>query len=325
MSDYVEQTVQDTPVEEKRYTYQPQDESGRPIGGPQVIKYHTQDELTAGLVEQNTLLLRKLRQKTRNERLGIVETENIGTEVPRYVGPVDFSPRSLSNDEYAEIARDLTDPVTAVEAQKRLFEASMGASADQVGETLRTLQEEVMSTRAVGEANAFVAETPEFYKCPENAETLAAYLSRYNLAPIKDNFTFAFNKLNELDPSPFITRPADIPAPVPVIAAPAEVHEPVLTVHDGPRAGEFPVIGLGSGLTRENAGDEGQPVMPVGDDIVFDVTREGKLTRLTGLSAVNAMPGDEYGRRIRNERNFQKKVDALYAAEEKKKRQAAGR
>jgi hypothetical protein len=317
----IEQSVQDAPVlEEQRYIYQPIDENGRNIGAPQVIKYHTEEELRNKLVEQNTLLLRKLRQKTKNERLGIVENEEIGTEVTRYVGPVEFSPRTLSNEEYAEIAHDLTNPETAIEAQKRLFEASLGASADKVGETLRSLQEDVMATRAVAEANAFIAETPEFYKCEENANTLAAYLSRYNLAPILANFKYAFNKLNELDPSPFVTRPSDIPTPVTVASEPV-VREPVLTVHEEPRSTEFPSIGLGSGLTRETSGDV-QPVVTVGEDIFYDVSRDGKLVRLTGLAAVNAMPGDEYGRRIRNERNFQKKVDSLYVAEAAKKRQA---
>ena len=323
MSETQETPIVSTVVEEKRYTYQPTDESGRPIGAPQVIKYRTDDELRDKLVEQSTLLLRKLRQKTRNERLGIVETDEIGTEVPRYVGPVEFTPRTLSNEEYSEIARDLTDPITAVEAQKRLFEASLGASADKVGETLRNLQEEVMATRAVGEAKAFMAETPEFYQCQENGEILATYLSRYNLAPIKDNFRFAFNKLNELNPSPFVVRPLNVTAPEPVVNVPVVAPEPMVTTHDGPRPEEFPLVGLGSGLTREIAGDEGQSATPAGDDIVYDVPRDGKLVRLTGLAAVNAMPGDEYGRRIRNERNFQKKVDALYTAEAKKKQQAA--
>lgn len=310
--------------EEKRYNYQPVDEDGRPIGAPQVIKYHTEEELRDKLVEQNTLLLRKLREQTRKGRLGIVEEDEIAAEVPRYVGPIEFNPRTLSNEEYAEIAQELTDPTTAVEAQKKLFEASLGASPDKVGETLRLLQEEVMANRAVAEANAFKAETPAYFECQKNAETLTAYLSRYNLAPIKANFKFAFQKLNEMDPPVLVARPVDIPAPV-VVEEPTEEKPdlPVAPVDAGPRPTEFPVAGIGTGLTRDLAGDTGNPPTPAGEDIVYEIPRDGQLVRLTGLAAINAMPGDEYGRRLRTERNFQRKVDALYAAESKKRQQAA--
>ena len=59
-------------VEERTHIYQPTDEQGRPIGGKQVIKYTTQDELVNKLQEQNVLIfLRKLREETRKNRLGI--------------------------------------------------------------------------------------------------------------------------------------------------------------------------------------------------------------------------------------------------------------
>ena len=46
---------------ELRYEYQPTDEHGRPLGGKQVIKYTTPDELASKLVGQNTQLVRRLR------------------------------------------------------------------------------------------------------------------------------------------------------------------------------------------------------------------------------------------------------------------------
>src|ERR1700734_4059862 len=65
------------------HEYQPTDEMGRPIGGKQVLKYRTMDELVNKIQEQNVLVIRKLREVTRKNRLGIVEKDTIADEAPR--------------------------------------------------------------------------------------------------------------------------------------------------------------------------------------------------------------------------------------------------
>ena len=81
----VEQVIEQ-PVE-KIYKYQPTDETGRPIGGVQVIKYTTPEELADKLRDQNVLLVRKLREQTRKVRLGVVEEEEISEDAQRYNSP----------------------------------------------------------------------------------------------------------------------------------------------------------------------------------------------------------------------------------------------
>src|SRR4051812_11783532 len=98
----------ETPVEQT-YIYQPTDDSGRPIGGKQVIKYTTNDELVKELEKRNILLIRKLRQETKKNRLGISEDEDLGENVEHLAEPIQFAPRDLSNEELYEISRDLLD------------------------------------------------------------------------------------------------------------------------------------------------------------------------------------------------------------------------
>ena len=95
---------------EKEYRYQPKDEQGRKLGGEQVIKYKTNEELADKLVEQNVNLVRALREQTRKNRLGIVDTENIPEGAAKFEVPLEFNPRALTPDERIQFSRDLLDP-----------------------------------------------------------------------------------------------------------------------------------------------------------------------------------------------------------------------
>lgn len=303
MSDTIIEPVTEVP-EEKIYRYQPLDEHGRPIGGEQVLKYTTQEELTSKLVEQNNLLIRKLREKTKKERLGIVETEEISPEVARFQGPIEFKPRDLTNEEYAELARDLTDPNTAVEAQRKLVEASFGAAPEAISSTLQSLQEQVLAAQAVAEATAFMTETPEYFQCQENGDAIVAYLSRYGLAPTRANYRYAYDKLMSQDPPVLIQRPVAAPV-VPAPVTPVEEAVPVRAAQPKFEGG------IPTGFNRDMVSDEGTPNNP-SNDITYQITRGGQLVTLKGLDAINAMPGDEYGRRLRRDPSFAKKVEKLY-------------
>jgi hypothetical protein len=280
-------------VEVKSYTYQPTDEENRPIGGVQVIKYTTQEELVDKLRTQNTLLIRKLRQETKKGRLGIGEDDVIPESAPRFNSPLEFNPRDLSDDERYDISRRLLDPTTAADAASALVEARLGAPLDQIGKTMQEIQRDNLSLRAKVEANAFVAENPDYYKCPENFEALASWIVRYNLAPVKDNFQKAYDTLKAMG-NVLIDGPA---APVVI---PEPVVEPV----------PVPVVRVPSGLTREEASDSGVLVR-TGSDITYELVVGGQKHVLSGLAAINAMPGEEYKRRLLTDKEFGKKVEKL--------------
>lgn len=313
----VEEVIEviETPPElpELRYTYQPTDESGRNLGGPQVIKYKTQDELVSKISEQNTLLLRKLRAETRRNRLGISESEEIAPEAPRFSAPAEFTPRELSNEERFQLSRDLLDPEKSIEAQATLFEASVGVTPEVLRNTLRNVQQSTMEARARDEANAFVRANPEYILCQENADAINQWLARYDLAPVLQNFQRAYETLRKQDPPIIITRnvpePISEPAPIPVVvpaieAAPEPVLQRTQPTYEPAR--------IPTGLSRENANSTGTLPAP-GSNITYTIMdAKGQPVRtFTGLAAVNAMPGEEYGNRLKRDPNFAKQVQKL--------------
>jgi len=298
MSEQLENQVE-TPVEQK-YIYQPTDDSGRPIGGKQVIKYTTQDELIKELEKRNVLLIRKLRQETKNNRLGISEDEDLGADVQHLADPVEFLPRDLTQEELYEISRDLIDPTKAADAQSKLIEAKLGAPLESLGKTLQSIQQDNIGLRAKVEANAFVNSNPDYYKCDENMDAIVGWMIRYNLAPIATNFQKAYDTLKSqgviIEGPPIIEQQPVIPA-VPESPAKQEVVEEGV-IQRVP----------GVSITRENTSDAATPT-PLGSDITYTV---GGRT-LTGLAALKAMPSEEYKRRLLTDREFGKKVDKLDA------------
>ena len=297
----IEQVVEQPIVlEEKVYRYQPTDDEGRAIGGPQVIKYHTQEELTEKLQEQNVLLIRKLRKETRNNRLGILENEIIPDDAQRFTGIVELKPRQLSDEERYEISRKLLDPATAYEATSTLLEAELGAPLKTFSEAFQGLQQDQIKLRARLEADAFVASNPDYYKCGENFEAITSWMLRYDLAPVKDNFQKAYETLKSQ--RILINGPAVVqePAPVPVVEKPVVVVPPPVQ----------PVVGISSGLNRDNSSDVGA-LPQSGSDVVYEVIRGGQKVILTGLQAISAMPSEEYKNRLLHDKDFAKKVDKL--------------
>lgn len=320
-------------VEQKRYEYQPTDEQGRPMGGRQVILYATSEELAAKLTEQNTLLLRKLRAETRKNRLGIVENETIPDDAARYEEELTFEPRSLTGEERYKISRDILDPEKVNDVGSLIVEATLGAKPEKIRKKLTSLDASVTRIQARMECDAFVAANPDYVKCNENFEAITNWMLRYDLAPVKANFQKAYDTLRAAgvlvetyaDVTP---APEPTPAPTPVaVVEPAPVVEPEPVVEPTPApvvetpkpASSTPRIP--TGFTRDTSDDVGVP-RSVESDIVYEVVVNGQKKRFTGLAAINAMPADEYKRRVHSDPNFVKKEQALEkeAAERRKTR-----
>lgn len=292
-------------LEVREYKYQPTDDENRPIGGLQVIKYTTNEELAEKLRDQNVLLIRKLRQETRKARLGIVENEEISEDTPRFKGFSEFHPRELTDEERYELARQLQDPTTAFAAVNTIVEASVGAPLNEIGTKITSVEGKNLALTAKLEANAFVNDNPDYYKCQENFEAITSWMVRYDLAPIKANYQKAYDTLKAQ--GVLVLGPAPIVAPVveePVVPVVEEVvNEPVV---------EQPVYRVATGLNNDNSSGVG-PIIPAGSDITYEVIINGQKRILTGLQAIKAMPGDEYKRRLMTDKEFGKKVDKLEA------------
>ena len=317
-----DETQLETPVVQE-YSYQPTDSENRPIGGRQVIKYTTQDELVQKLQDQSILLIRKLRQETKKNRLGIVEDEEIAENAQKFDGLIEFNPVELNEDQRYDISRRLLDPTTASDAASELVEARLGAPLESIGKTLRDIQQKNLNLQTKLEANAFIADNPDYYRCNENFEAIAAWINRYELAPVKANFQKAYDTLRAQGILIEGAAPIVVPVVEPVVddqslreEIPIEnqIEVPVVSATPAP-----PVHRIPSGLTRENASDAGRVVQPK-SDIVFEFVQNGQKTVLTGLAAVSAMPSDEYKRRLLTDKTFAKKVEQLEADARKPRR-----
>jgi hypothetical protein len=309
--------VQVPELPEMRFEYQPTDSNGRPIGGKQVIKYRTQEELNAFWQEQNTLLVRKLREETRKNRLGIHEDEAT-PDGPKFRSPTEFKRKQLSTDERQALSRDLLDPDRFDQATDQFFESTIGVKPSQLGDTIRSLQEDNLRFKAQVETDAFLAANPQYFKCMENYEAITSWMVRKNLEPVRENFQAAYNTLAAAGilvegdaPAPAVPA-APVRQPQPVQVDPESFPEPEVAPTQAPAQGQTETPRLSSGLNRNVASTTGT-VTSAAEAVTYELVdpRTGTRKILKGQAAINAMPADEFRRRVDRDRNFSKLVDKL--------------
>lgn len=216
---------------EQRYEYQPTDESGRPLGGLQVIVYRAPDELARKLAEQNTLLIRRLRTVTKEHRLGIKPNEVIPDDAERFASSVEFKPRELSAAERFEISQQLNDPEKFLEGVDRMLTAAVGVNAQKLTSVLNEHHLYIMQQRAGENYEAFTdsAKNNGFVDSQDSRNIMTNWMLKNELAPTVQNFNLAYSTLKEaglLQEAPVVRQE---PTPTPV-AAPAPVVPPIAPV-----------------------------------------------------------------------------------------------
>lgn len=306
--DVQEPVVEETiiaPVEpelpELTFEWQPVDENNRPMGGKQVIRYKTEEEKQQKLLHNYQEVIRRLRQETRKNRLGIKDDEALPDTAQKYITPLEFKKRQLTQDERFKLTRDLLDPESFDEAADMLLEAKLGAKPDEITQTLNDQQEAILQLKAKIEVDAFLASNPQYYRCDENLQAITGWMINKNLYPVRENFQLAYETLKRAN---ILVEPEAQSVPQPVAIEPPTPVEPT-----PPPA---PVARIPSGLNKNYGSDQG-PVREAGSDIIYEVidpvTKAKKV--LTGLAAINAMPSDEFRRRSRSDPNFDAKYDRL--------------
>lgn len=297
-------------VKEQEYRFQPTDDRGRPIGGEQVIKYKTNEELVEKITKNNVELQRELRKVTRKHRLGITEEEVIPAEAARFENPVEFKPRELTADERIVLSRDLLDPEKTQQANAKLFEANTGVTPEEFRKTMTGIQVTNLKMLAKQEADAFVLSTPSYHPCQENFETITNWMLKNNLAPVRDNFKLGYDTLKAaglLTEAPTVREePTIVKAVVDtsVNSQPIVDESSRITSQEPPQVTR-PVPQIASGLTREDAADIGP------------TPRKSGYTQ----AEINAMPSAVYKRKLLSEKGFAEAVEQLES--EKAARQQA--
>lgn len=306
--------------EEKEYRYQPKDEKGNNLGAPQVIKYKTPDELADKLAAQNTELIRLNRKLNRDIRLGNIMQDEIPADAPRVQsGQYEFKPTPLSAEERLEVIRDINDPENFDKAASRIVKATIG-DPEAVRGVLSRAEQRIAAMNAQAEAEAFRRSNPDYYVCQENFETLANWMIKNDLEPVKANFELAYEKLGPSGANLLAMRPVSSPAAqpaVPVSQPTPTPASPVATSQEAPK----PRL-ASSGLTRSNSSDGGAPAYNPEDSIVYEFQptakgRNGKMEPIgpkqvfKGREALERMPAEEYKRRFVADKSFREIVDKL--------------
>lgn len=270
------------------FEYQPTDENDRPIGAKQVFKYTDADNLREQLVQSNLHLVRKLRQVTKENRLSVFKQET----------PAEAAP--------------MTD------------------------EDVRT---SLFALRAERAAENFIRLTPEYYKCQENVESIFSWIVKNGLSPIEtESYMLAFEDLSKDDllvlgpaaPKPIavpVVEPVHIPAPIEEQVTLEEIPQPERVIEtipgyvpEPPKPEQRPTPGAG-GLNRNVADAGGYKPSSVSSDVTYTLYQKSYndknelivsgQTILYGKQALDAMPQEEYKRRLIKEPGFAAKVDKI--------------
>ena len=175
-----------------RYEYQPTDEQGRPLGGKQVLLYKTPDELADKLRDQNVSLVRKLREVTRKQRLGIEEEDELPTDLDMMPAIPKFEKKSLTPEERFQLSQDLNDPEKFEAARDQLLDS---AGYSELREAVKAQQFTTNQLLARTNAQTFFERHPEFDVCADNLAVLTSWMMKKGLQPTVRNFEIAQEKL----------------------------------------------------------------------------------------------------------------------------------
>ena len=303
-----EPVVPPAPVE-KRHTYQPTDEQGRALGGPQVIVYTTEQELVEKMTKNSIELIRKLRSVTRDNRLGKFSKEDLPADADLLPPTVQFNEKMLTAEERYSISQDLNDPTKFDSARDRLLESAIGQTPQKLRETLNQTQMTTMQLLARQNAQEWMGNHPEFYPCAENVNTICDWMVKNGLQPTVKNFEFAQTKMTEaglLLSSPIVREVPPTPAAVPVV-------EPVVETVPKP---QVPVVELARISAEQPPQENRQARVPSGLNNRTAPVNAGTLppsaTAALTLEAVERMSSDDYRKNLANP-EFRKRVDELAA------------
>ena len=180
--------VVETPAElpEKAYEYVITDDNGKQIGGKQVFKYRTQDELIEKLRDSN-VHVRRMAQKLREDKL------MNGTDVPEdatAAEPLVLRQR-LSAEERAAWEAKLEDPAEAAKAQYVL-------DRDDDRGVQNTLLTSNYENRVLLSIESFKNRNRDYVLSQDSAAKLIGYVERRGLDPTNPrNYQKAYDALRE--------------------------------------------------------------------------------------------------------------------------------
>jgi hypothetical protein len=288
---------------EKRYEYYLKDDSGRPMGGKQVIVYRTDEEFRDQLIKNQENAVRQLRKVTREKELGVDSSEPDGAE--QFQNVVEFRPRDLSPDERFQLSQKLANPETASEARDMLIESAFGQKPSVLAAQLNQQQRFMIQQTAVDNYVNFVTSGTGYYDSPANRVTITSWMGKRNYAPTVANFNIAYQRLTQaglLEVAPEVHQE---------IVPPAAVVPPVVPVEQAPKPQEPVAANPGLGSEPQPQAKRHSHVPSGLNPSVASAAGESPAVGATAtLADIDKLPADVYKAKMKDPA-FRKLVDTL--------------
>lgn len=212
----------------KRYEYQPKDEQGRPLGGAQVIEYTDEADLQRKWAAKEELLVRRLREVTRKQKLGIDDNPT-PTDAQFLNTAADLQEKPLSPEQVFEVTQKLNDPTTFVEGRDQLLESALGVSPAEFRQRYNEQQQLLLQLTVKANYDTFEkTHASDFDPSGENKQVLTDWMLRKGLAPTVANFEYALSTLKEsglILPAPTVR---EVTPMAPLAAAPVAEPAPAI-------------------------------------------------------------------------------------------------
>lgn len=160
--------------------------------GVQVFRGATQDELLDKLTEAQANATRKIRELNRQAKLGrdLSEAQKDELQQARTVA-------ALTADERLKLTQDIFDADAAPKAIRRVIEAELGLSLDDVKSSIQQARASARAQRERLEAEAFIDATPDYKPCRQNMDAMTEYLKAHRLAVTQKNLQLAYEDLKD--------------------------------------------------------------------------------------------------------------------------------
>jgi len=231
------------------------------------FKGKTMDEIADALADSQVAANRQLGKLLRPDR--------------GRISPLRVQPKEITPADRLRLSTEMNDPNRVVEAVTEIVTAQAGAPPAELGRTASTLDTTAADAYYQAEAEAFVAENPDYYPVPQNQEKLFQALQSRGYDLTRNNLAIVYNAL--VDEGQLIPWPNDSGTPPNGSAPPSNAPPPV------PRS-------RASGLRSSDASaSRPAPTKPKPAFTKADIER---------------MPRAEYNERLRDP-VFRRAVDAL--------------
>jgi hypothetical protein len=111
--------------------------------------------------------------------------------------PLQHAPRKLDDADKLRLSTEITDPNRVVDAVTEIVTAVQGAPPSAVAARVASMDQKEADEYYLAEAEAFMADYPDYYRVPQNAEALNAELKARGLVLSRINLSIVYEALRD--------------------------------------------------------------------------------------------------------------------------------